>query len=91
MTWTADRVFYPNLGQYRVEMIDNNNYIGSFGHYGNADSIGGGKTSEFACKYESSGRSHPDIPLARPTCVAVFGYVRVCTPHAQQPRSGRAS
>ncbi len=66
------RVFYPNLGQYRVEFIDNNNnWIGTFGHYGNADSIGGGKASETAYKYESSERTHPDIPLAWPTYVAV--------------------
>ncbi|MFW5871365.1 MAG: hypothetical protein ACOCVH_02650 [Verrucomicrobiota bacterium] len=66
------RVFYPNLGQYRVEMIDNNNnYIGNFGHYGNADSMGGGKMVETAHKYESTERAHPDIPLAWPTYVAV--------------------
>ncbi len=66
------RVFYPNLGQFRVEFVDNNNnYMGHFGHYGNQDSIGGGKASETAYMYESSERSHPDVPLAWPTYVAV--------------------
>ena len=33
------RVFYPNLGRFRVEVVDNNNnFIGAFGRYGNADS-----------------------------------------------------
>ena len=37
------RVFYPNLGQFRVEVIDtNNNFIASFGTYGNPDSGGPG-------------------------------------------------
>jgi hypothetical protein len=55
------RVFFPNLGQYRVEVIDtNNNAITTFGKYGNED----------------SGRPHakvprPDIPLAWPVYVAV--------------------
>ncbi len=32
------RVFYPNLGQFRVEMVDtNNNRLGAFGRYGNQD------------------------------------------------------
>ncbi len=73
------RIFYPNLGQFRVEMIDNNNnWIGTFGHYGNKDSVGGGKATETAYQHESSERSHPDIPLAWPTYVAVsdkFAYV----------------
>ncbi len=65
------RVFYPNLGQYRVEMIDNNNnFIGTFGHYGNEDSIGNGKAIDTAYQHESSERVHPDIPLAWPTYVA---------------------
>ncbi len=66
------RVFYPNLGQYRVEIIDNNNnWIGTFGHYGNEDSIGGGKAVETAYQHEGTEREHPDIPLAWPTYVAV--------------------
>jgi len=33
------RVFYPNLNQFRVEMLDTNgNLIGTFGGYGNVDS-----------------------------------------------------
>jgi hypothetical protein len=35
------RVFFPNLGQFRVEVIDtNNNPITTFGRYGNEDSPG---------------------------------------------------
>jgi outer membrane protein assembly factor BamB len=35
------RVFFPNLGQFRVEVIDtNNNPITAFGRYGNEDSAG---------------------------------------------------
>lgn len=61
------RIFYPNLGQFRVEIIDNNNnFIGHFGNYGNADSIGAGK----ALPSIAPG-NHPDIPLAWPTYVAV--------------------
>lgn len=55
------RVFYPNLGRFRVEMIDtNNNFIGTFGKYGNMDS--GGPDAIVKT---------PDIPLAWPTYVAV--------------------
>jgi hypothetical protein len=55
------RVFYPNLCQFRVEVIDNsNNFIASFGHYGNQDS--GGKDAKVR---------KPKIPLAWPTYVAV--------------------
>jgi hypothetical protein len=40
------RVFYPNLGQFRVEVVDAaNNLIGSFGHYGNQDAPTTGKTA----------------------------------------------
>lgn len=49
------RVFYPNLGQFRVEMVDtSNNWIGTFGRYGTHDSSAKGQ-----------------IPLAWPTYVAV--------------------
>jgi hypothetical protein len=66
------RVFYPNLGQYRVEMIDNaNNFIGTFGHYGNEDSLGSGKVAERALRDPKSKIAHPEIPLAWPTYVAV--------------------
>jgi outer membrane protein assembly factor BamB len=35
------RVFYPNLGQFRVEIVDtNNNPITTFGKYGNEDAKG---------------------------------------------------
>jgi hypothetical protein len=55
------RVFYPNLGRFRVEVIDtNNNFIGTFGKYGNMDS--GGPDAIVKT---------PDIPLAWPTYVAV--------------------
>jgi hypothetical protein len=55
------RVFFPNLGQFRVEVIDtNNNPITTFGSYGNEDSAGPG-----------SRITKPAIPLAWPTYVAV--------------------
>jgi len=50
------RVFYPNLGQFRVEMVDtDNNWIGTFGRYGNQDDKAAGS----------------DIPMAWPTYLAV--------------------
>lgn len=62
------RVFYPNLGQFRIEVIDtNNNPITAFGKYGNEDS--GGPEAKI---------KSPAIPLAWPTYVAVsdrFAYV----------------
>jgi DNA-binding beta-propeller fold protein YncE len=62
------RVFFPNLGQYRVEVIDtNNNSITTFGKYGNEDS--GGPDAKV---------KKPDIPLAWPVYVAVsdrYAYV----------------
>jgi len=55
------RVFYPNLGQFRIEVVDTaNNWIGSFGRYGNQDS--GGKDAKV---------KKPEMPLAWPTYVAV--------------------
>jgi DNA-binding beta-propeller fold protein YncE len=55
------RVFFPNLGQFRVEVIDtNNNPITTFGRYGNEDS--GGPDARV---------KKPDIPLAWPVYVAV--------------------
>lgn len=49
------RVFYPNLGQFRVEVVDtNNNPITTFGKYGNEDAPAKGVS----------------IPLAWPTYVA---------------------
>jgi len=55
------RVFYPNLGQFRVEVLDTNgNPITTFGKYGNQDSRGKG-----------SPVPRPDIPLAWPLTVAV--------------------
>ena len=55
------RVFYPNLGQFRIEVVDaNNNLIGTFGKYGNQDSGG----PDAAVK-------KPDIPFAWPLTVAV--------------------
>jgi hypothetical protein len=54
------RVFFPNLGQFRVEVVDtNNNAIMTFGKYGNEDS---GPKSRVKT---------PDIPLAWPVYVAV--------------------
>ncbi|MCX7591271.1 MAG: hypothetical protein N2255_06540 [Kiritimatiellae bacterium] len=56
------RVFYPNLCQFRIEVVDaNNNQIGTFGRYGNRDDwVKGGQPEDPAC-----------IPLAWPTYVAV--------------------
>jgi hypothetical protein len=55
------RVFFPNLGQFRIEVIDtNNNPITTFGKYGNEDS--GGANARV---------KKPDIPLAWPGYVAV--------------------
>jgi outer membrane protein assembly factor BamB len=55
------RVFFPNLGQFRIEVVDtNNNPITTFGKYGNEDSGG-----------PSARVKKPDIPLAWPTYVAV--------------------
>lgn len=55
------RVFFPNAGQCRVEVVDtNNNPIVSFGKYGNEDS--GGPSARVA---------KPTIPLAWPVYVAV--------------------
>ena len=58
------RVFYPNLGQFRVEVIDNsNNFITAFGRYGNEDDAPQGPA---------------DVVLAWPLSVAVsdtYAYV----------------
>jgi outer membrane protein assembly factor BamB len=55
------RVFFPNAGRFRVEVVDtNNNPITTFGKYGNEDSGGPGATVKT-----------PDIPLAWPSYVAV--------------------
>src|SRR5262249_14423073 len=62
------RVFFPNLGQFRVEVIDtNNNPVTTFGKYGNEDSGGPGARVK-----------KPDVPLAWPTYVGVsdrYAYV----------------
>jgi hypothetical protein len=58
---SCGRVFFPNLGQFRVEVLDTNgNPITTFGKYGNQDS--GGKDARV---------KQPDIPLAWPLTVAV--------------------
>ncbi len=55
------RVFYPNLGQFRIEVVDTaNNWIGAFGKYGNQDSDG-----------KDAKAKKPAIPFAWPTYVAV--------------------
>jgi hypothetical protein len=54
------RVFFPNLGQFRIEVVDtNNNPITTFGQYGNEDSGPNGRVKK------------SDIPLAWPVYVAV--------------------
>lgn len=80
------RVFYPNLGQFRIEVVDNaNNWIGSFGSYGNQDDgvrseVGSPRSEIGSQKSESVSRRPPtsdlrpltsSIPLAWPTYVAV--------------------
>ncbi len=53
------RVFYPNVPQFRVEVVDAaNNMIGTFGKYGNQDS--GGKDATV---------KKPEIPMAWPLTV----------------------
>jgi hypothetical protein len=55
------RVFYPNAGQFRIEVVDtNNNPIATFGKYGNEDS--GGRDARVKT---------PAIPLGWPSYVAV--------------------
>jgi len=55
------RVFYPNLGRFRVEVLDTGgNPITTFGKYGNQDSRG-----------KASLVPEPEIPLAWPLTVAV--------------------
>jgi len=52
------RVFYPNVGQFRVEVVDAaNNMIGTFGKYGNQDDGQAGGAKSY-------------IPLAWPLTVA---------------------
>ena len=63
------RVFYPNLGQFRVEVVDtNNNPITLFGQYGNEDSVG--QVSNLS-QATTGLKPVPPIPLAWPTYVAV--------------------
>jgi hypothetical protein len=53
------RVFFPNMGQFRAEMVDTaGNPIVTFGAYGNEDSCGKG-----------SRVPKPDIPMAWPLYV----------------------
>lgn len=55
------RVFFPNLGQFRIEVVDtNNNPLTTMGQYGNEDSGGPGARV-----------ARPAIPLAWPTYVGV--------------------
>ena len=50
------RVFYPNLGRFRIEMIDTeNNWLGTFGRYGNQDDKAKGE----------------DVPMAWPSYTVV--------------------
>jgi hypothetical protein len=66
------RVFFPNVCQFRVEVIDNaNNFITSFGHYGNQDAAGRPPASPNAKPETRNAKLPPDIPLAWPTYVAV--------------------
>jgi hypothetical protein len=69
------RVFYPNLGRFRVEVVDNNNnFIGTFGAYGNADS----QCVPTGSKDGKPLVATPGIPLCWPTYVAAgdhYAYV----------------
>ena len=62
------RVFFPNVGQFRIEVVDtNNNPLTTIGQYGNEDS--GGPNARI---------KRPGIPLAWPTYVGVsddFAYI----------------
>jgi len=69
------RVFYPNAGRFRIEVIDNsNNTICQFGSYGNVD-------SQLVPAGSKDGKpliAVPDIPLAWPSYVAAgdnYAYV----------------
>jgi DNA-binding beta-propeller fold protein YncE len=60
------RVFYPNLGQFRVEMVDAANHLlGAFGQYGNQDD------DPEIQNPESRIQDTSNIPLAWPLTVAV--------------------
>jgi hypothetical protein len=69
------RVFYPNLGRFRVEVVDNNNnLIGTFGKYGNADS----QLVPTGSEEKKPLVATPEIPMSWPTYVAVgdtYAYV----------------
>lgn len=68
------RVFYPNLGQFRVEVVDTvNNWITTFGKYGNQDDGTRNGASDSASATPNSELRVPRsrIPLAWPTYVAV--------------------
>jgi hypothetical protein len=71
------RVFYPNLGQFRVEVVDtDNNWIGSFGRYGNEDS--GGSMRDDGKVVSRTPNPAPGIRFAWPCYVAVsddYAYV----------------
>jgi hypothetical protein len=84
------RVFYPNLGQFRIEFVDAaNNMIGHFGKYGNMDSTGvrpgekkgkkpGAKSPGEAGRKAPAVVTKPDIPMGWPiTCVASDTHVYV--------------
>jgi outer membrane protein assembly factor BamB len=65
------RVFFPNLGQCRIEVVDtNNNPITTFGRYGNEDD---GNEGDGKVPHGKAGGRAADkaIPLAWPTYVAV--------------------
>jgi hypothetical protein len=75
------RVFYPNLGQFRIEVVDTaNNWIGSFGQYGNPDDgvrnaergmRNGEPTPALPSPHSELRTPHSSIPLAWPTYVAL--------------------
>ena len=80
------RVFYPNLGQFRIEYVDAaNNMLGHFGKYGNQDSTGvkPGEKKAAGSPGEGAGSTpavvkKPAIPMAWPiTCVASDTHVYV--------------
>jgi hypothetical protein len=65
------RVFFPNLNQFRIEVLDTNgNPLGMFGGYGTLDSPGGTLAPSGGAP-GSRPTAGPDVPLAWPIAVAV--------------------
>jgi hypothetical protein len=72
------RVFFPNLGQFRVEIVDTaGNPITTFGKYGNQD--------DFRARNKTSGGARSAVPLAWPLTVTVSDtHVYVADTHSRR-------